>query len=303
MDRLDELRLLVEVADTGSLAAAARRMHCSAAAATRLLNAMEARLGARLVERTTRRSVPTEAGRRLVEQARKLLQGYRDATDAATGDAVCLTGTLRMGAPLVFGRRYVAPVIADFLSAHADLRVELQLSNALADLRDGGLDVALRIGTAGDAELVARQLGSVRHVLVGSPGYFERAGRPRDVDQLAGHALLALTHVDGVRDWVFAQPGGAWRTLKPQARFVVNQAETVIEAACAGQGIARVLSYQVVGDIEAGRLERVLGDCEPTPQPVNLVYPGRRFLPQRVRRFVDFAIDALRDGPAFRLPP
>lgn len=303
MDRLDELELLVDVADTGSLAAAARRMRCSAAAATRLLNALEARLGVRLIERSTRRSVPTEAGRRLVERARKLLQDYRDASDSATGDAANLKGALRIGAPLIFGRRYLAPVIADFLSAHPDLRVDLRLSNALADLRDGAMDVALRIGTVGDADLVARPLGSVRHVLVGSPGYFERAGRPQDVDRLSEHALLAMAHDDGVRDWIFAAPEGAWRVLKPQARFVVNQAETVIEAACAGQGIARVLSYQVVGDIEAGRLERVLGDCEPPPRPVNLVYPCRRFLPQRVRRFVDFAIDALRDGPAFRLPP
>jgi DNA-binding transcriptional LysR family regulator len=282
MDRLDELATFLAILETGSLAGAGRRLRRSPPAVTRALAGLEDRVGARLLERTTRRSRPTEAGRRLAEQARAVLAGYGDAVREAA--AAPVRGLLRVTAPLVFGRRHVTPIVASFLDAFPGVRVELVLSDRNLDLVGDELDVALRIGALADSGLVARKVGEVRALVVASPGYLARHPAPRTIAELARHDVIA-TSARG--PWRFADG-----EIRLAPRLIVNEVEAMLLAVRAGRGLGRPLSYQVADDLASGALVRVLADHEPPALPVQLVMPSAR-LSARARGFVDHAARAL----------
>jgi DNA-binding transcriptional LysR family regulator len=256
---------------------------------TRSLAALEERVGARLVERTTRRLTPTEAGRRLGEQARRLLSTYAEAVREPSVGPV--RGELRVTAPLVFGRRHVTPIVASFLDAHPELRVELVLDDRGLDLIAEGLDIAVRIGRLDDSGLVARRVGEVRRLLVASPDYLARRGRPRTPAELAQHDVIFLAR-PGPVVWRFR---GARRELvvRLKPRLVVNEVDAMLIAVRAGRGIGRPLSYQVADDLAAHSLVRLLPDVEPPPLPVQLVVPSARHQAPKVRAFLDHAARAL----------
>lgn len=290
MDRLDELSLFVAIIDAGSLAGAARRSRRSAAAATRALASLETRAGTRLVERTTRRLAPTPAGLELAERARSLLAGYEAAVSGAAGDAV--RGLVRVTAPVLFGRKHVAPIVSGFLDAYAEVQVELVLADRNLDLVEEGIDVALRIGQLAESRLVARRVGQVREVVVASPSYLAARGTPRTPADLSDHdTILGMVRAN-LREWRF----GANR-VRLAPRLIVNEIEAALIAARAGRGIARVLSYQTAEDIAAGRLVRLLAAHEPPPMPVQLVTPSQGLRPARVNAFLDYATAALRTLP------
>jgi DNA-binding transcriptional LysR family regulator len=292
MDRLDELAVFAAVLEAGSLAGAGRRLRRSAPAVTRILAALEARVGVRLVERTTRRLAPTDAGRRLAEPARRALAAYDEAVQAVADDGR-LRGRLRVTAPLVFGRRHVAPVVASFLDAHPDVTAELELHDRNVDLIAHEVDVAVRIGPLADSGLVARRVGQVRRLLVASPAYLARHGTPARPRDLAGHAILHSSGVPGAPVWRFAAPAPADQAVRLAPRLTVNEIDALLAAACAGRGIARPLSYQVADELADGRLVRLLPDFEPEPLPVHLVVPSARHMPRPVRAFLDHAAVAL----------
>jgi DNA-binding transcriptional LysR family regulator len=300
MDRLEELEVFLAVLDAGSLAGAARRLRRSAPAVTRTLAGLEARVGARLVERTTRRLAVTEAGRRLAEDARSLLAGYEAAI--ARDETGPLRGSLRISAPLVFGRRHVAPVVAAFLDRHPAVSVELVLNDRNLDLLDEGLDLAVRIGALADSSLVARRIGQVRRVVVASPDYLAKRGRPERPEDLADHELIYSSTVPGPPEWRFAGPRGP-QTVRVRPRFMVNAIEAVVAQALAGRGVTRVMSYQVADELADGRLTRLLAAFEPEPIPVQLVTASARLRPARVGAFLDFAaaelarLDVVRPEP------
>ena len=289
MDRLDELTLLLAILDGGTFAAGARKMQRSPASATRILSELEARLGTRLIERTTRQLVPTDAGRRLAEHARRLLNDFDEVINDVTGEASVPRGSLRVSAPLVFGRRHMAPIARDFLATYSEIEIELVLTNRIVDLVEQGIDVALRIGHLTSSSLVARRIAQVRRVIVASPDYLARRGMPNNPSDLGDHEIVLQSTDTGRPDWYFDVPGKGSTTVRPRTRFAVNQAETAIETALAGHGLIRVLSYQVADELAAGELVRVLQDFEPAPLPVNLVFTSARFMPLRTRTFVDFA--------------
>jgi DNA-binding transcriptional LysR family regulator len=287
MDRLDELQILVAILDTGSMAAAARKLGRSPAAVTRVLGALELRAGARLLERSTRRLTPTEAGLRLAEQARRLLADY-DAALLPAGAGVP-RGLLRIAAPNVFGRRHVAPVVTRFLAAQPAVQVELLLSDRNVDLIEEGIDAGVRIGELAKLSLVARRLGQVGRVTVASPDYLVRRGTPSVPADLAGHELIMSTSVRSVAEWRF-RAGAREQVVRYSPRLRVNDVEAMLAAACDGFGIARALSYQVEPLLRTGALRRLLADYEPAPLPVHLVLPSSRHMPPRLRAFVDFAV-------------
>ena len=293
MDRLDELALFVAIIDAGSLSGAARRSRRSAAAATRALASLEARAGTRLVERTTRRLAPSPAGLELAERARGLLAGYDAAVSGASGDAV--RGLVRVTAPVLFGRKHVAPVVSGFLDAYPATQVELILADRNLDLVEDGIDVALRIGQLAESRLVARRVGQVGQVVVASPDYLAVRGAPRTPAELSDHDTILGAIRSGVREWRF----GAKR-VRLAPRLIVNEVEAALIAARAGRGIARVLSYQAAEDIAAGRLVRLLIAHEPSPVPVQLVTPSQGLRPARVNAFLDYAAKALRTLPVLR---
>jgi DNA-binding transcriptional LysR family regulator len=286
MDRLDELGVFLAVLDAGSLAAAARSLGRSPPAVTRILAGLEARIGERLIERTTRKLAATEAGRRLAEDARRVLAAYDAAVAREHGGA--LRGGLRVTAPLVFGRRHVTPVVAAFLARHPQLSIELQLHDRNLDLIDEGLDVAVRIGALADSSLVARRVGQVRRLVVAAPDYLRRRGEPQAPDELAAHEVV-FSNARGVApEWRFGPPTSP-TTVRLKPRLSINDVEAVLTAVRAGHGLTQALSYQVAEDLQAGRLVRLLRAHEPAAVPVQLVTPSARHMPQKVRAFLDHA--------------
>lgn len=286
MDRLDEMAVLVAVLDSGSLAAAGRRLRRSPPAITRTIAALEQRVGARLLERTTRRLAATEAGRALADRARGLLDLYAEAMQAPVEAA--LRGTLRITAPVVFGRRHVTPCVLAFQVTHPDLRVELKLADRNLDLVEEGLDVAVRIGSLADSGLHARRVGAVRRVLVASPDYLAAHGTPMTPTDLAQHATIVSFSRGGLLEWRFRDRGRE-RTVRLTPRLLVNDIEAMLLAARSGFGLARALSYQVVEEFAAGSLVRLLAEFEPAAEPVQLVFSGGGMLRPSVRAFVEFA--------------
>ncbi|WP_413722750.1 LysR family transcriptional regulator [Sodalis sp. RH23] len=295
MDRLDELTIFVAVIQHGSLAGAARKLHRSAPAITRAIAALEQRFGARLVERTTRRLAPTEAGLRLAERARALLNDYQDAVmDTAE---IQLTGLLRITSPVQFGRRHVAPVVLSFLERYPHIQIEMLLNDRNLDMIDEGLDVAIRIGHLQDSSKVARRLGEVTRVIVASPAYLARCGEPREPGQLADHDTIVGTLRPVLREWRFGPHENSDR-VRLAPRLLLNDIETQLLAARAGKGITRLLSYQVADDLAAGTLVRLLAGYEPLPLPVQLVANNVQRMPPKVRAFWDYAYQQLSQlGP------
>lgn len=290
MGRLDELAIFVAVIQHGSLAGAARKLHRSAPAITRAIASLEQRFGARLVERTTRRLAPTEAGLRLAERARALLHGYQDALmDTAEAQ---LTGLLRITAPVQFGRKHVAPVVMAFLERYPQIQIEMQLNDRNLDLVDEGLDVAVRIGYLQDSSKVARKLGEVTRVTVASPAYLAQRGEPHVPAELADHDTIVGTLHASLREWRFG-PRESSERVRLTPRLLLNEVETQLLAVRAGKGIARLLSYQVADDLAAGTLVRLLTAYEPAPIPVQLVANHVQWMPLKVRTFWDYAYQHL----------
>ena len=290
MDRLEELAFFVAVVEAGSLAAAARRMNRSPAAATRALAGLEERVGARLVARTTRRLAPTPAGLALAEQARGLVTGYESAISGAEEGAV--RGLVRITAPVQFGRRHVAPVVSAFLDAFPETQVELRLADRNVDLVEEGLDVAVRIGAMAESRLVSRKVGQVGRILVASPAYLAARGMPLRPAELAAHETIQGMIRPGPREWQFGRT-----RVRLAPRFIVNDVDAALGAARSGRGIARVLSYQAAEDLAEGRLVRVLGPYEPPPLPVQIVTQAAEYRPARVVAFLDHAAGMLRSLP------
>ena len=299
MDRLDELAVLVAVYDAGGLARAALRLQRSPAAVTRTLASLEARAGARLFERTTRKIAATEAGRRLAEQARRLLADYESAI-SPEAEGAPLRGRIIVTAPIVFGRRHVTPVVTAFLAAHPEVAIEMTLSDRNLDLIEEQIDVAVRIGTLADSGLVVRRVGQVRRVVVAAPHYLARAGSPGNPAELARREIVLTASAGAVREWRFRSRSGREQVLRLSPRLTVTDVEAALTAVRAGEGIGRALSYQVADDLAEGRLVRLLADYEPEPLPVQLVTPSGRLAPARVRAFLDHAARALSALPAVR---
>lgn len=297
MDRLDELAVFLAVLETGSLAAAARRLRRSPAAVTRTLAALEVRVGARLVERTTRSLAVTEVGRRVAEDARRALAAYDAAVHRE--EAGQLRGHLRLSAPVVFGRRHMAPVLSAFLDAHPEVTAELVLNDRNLDLIDEGLDLALRIGRLADSSLVVRKVGEVRRVVVAAPDYLAARGTPEGPANLAGHEIIYSSTQPGPVEWRFDGPRGPV-SVRLRPRLMINAIEPVVAAVALGKGIGRVFSYQVAEELADGRLVRLLQPFEPASLPVQLVAPSARLTPPRVRAFLDFAAAELARLPVIR---
>jgi len=250
----------------------------------------------RLVERTTRRLSPTEAGRRLATQARQLLTDYGDAVgkNGQQRDAP-LQGLLRITAPSLFGRWHVAPLVGSFLDAHPGIQVELVLTNYDLDLVTEGLDVAVRIGALADSGLVARSVGRVRAVVFASPHYLARRGRPRTPRDLTNHDIVFISRRPSSIEWRF-RVSGRNQAVRLKPRLMVTDVEAALAAVKSGRGIGRTLSYQVADDFSSGALVRLLPEFEPPPRPVQLVVPSARHMLPSVRSFLDHAargLDAL----------
>jgi DNA-binding transcriptional LysR family regulator len=293
MDRLDAMSILVAVVDAGSLSAASRRLGTPLATVSRKVSELEAHLGTRLLNRSSRRLMPTDAGRSYVEACRRILEDVGEAERAAAGEYRAPRGDLVVTAPVVFGRLHVLPVVAEFLAAYRDVDVRLVLADRLANLFEEHIDLAVRIGDLPDSSLVATRIGAIRRVVCGSPAYFAARGTPQEPRDLEAQDCIAFEALLAPGAWTFPV-GKSFVPVRIHSRLVVNTAEAAIDAAIAGVGITRVLSYQVHAALEERRLGLVLEDFEPDPWPVHLVYGGGRLVPLKLRAFLDFAAPRLR---------
>ena len=293
MDRLEAMALLVTAVEAGSLSAAARRLRVPLTTVSRRVSDLESRLRTRLLVRSTRRIALTDAGLAYVQACKRILEEVAEAERAAAGEYRAPRGELLITAPIVFGRLHVLPVITEFLKAHGEIDVRLVLADRVTNLIEERVDVAVRIGELPDSSLVARPVGSVRLVVSGSPTYFATRPVPKTPDELRGHDCITFETLASAETWKFFS-GRSESAVPVHSRLVVTTAEAAIDAAVAGVGVTRTLSYQVADALRAGELALALQEFEPPAWPVSLVYAGGRLLPIKVRAFLDFAAPRLK---------
>lgn len=295
MDRLGAMSILREAVDAGSLSAAGRRLGMPLATVSRKVSELEKHLGTRLLNRSSRQLTLTDAGLSFVTACRRILEDVAEAERAASGEYSAPKGELHLAAPIVFGRLHVLPVIVAFLDAFPEIDIRLMLSDRVVDLQEEHIDVAVRIGELPDSSMVATRVGSIRRIACGSPAYFAEHGTPRHPEELATRDCITFTSLMSADAWTF-KIGKSDEAFAIHSRLVVNTAEAAIDAAIAGVGVTRVLSYQAAHAIQAGTLAVVLSEFEAAPSPVSLVYAGHRLLPQKQRAFLDFAGPRLKSG-------
>ncbi|HEY6255902.1 MAG TPA: LysR family transcriptional regulator [Xanthobacteraceae bacterium] len=293
MDRLDAMSVLLAVADAGSLSAGARRLGIPLTTVSRKVSELEAHLRTRLLNRSSRQIALTDAGRSYVAACRRILEDVGEAERAASGEYSTPKGELVVTAPIVFGRLHVLPVALDFLAAYGDIDIRLVLTDRPLSLLEDHVDVAARIGELPDSSLVATRVGFIRRMICASPKYFAQRGEPKRPEDLAAHDCVTFQGLSAPEAWTFSK-GKSEVTVAIHSRLIVNTAEAAIDAAIAGAGITRVLSYQIDDARRSGLLDIALENFEPAPWPVNLVYPGQGKLPVKLRAFLDFAAPRLK---------
>jgi DNA-binding transcriptional LysR family regulator len=282
MDKLRAMASFVRIVDRGSLTAAAADLEVSLPSMVRTLATLERELGATLLTRTTRRLHLTDEGRQYLERCRAILGQVQEAEATLHSRRAAPRGRLAVTAPVLFGKRYVGPLMSEFLRRHPEVNGELLFVDRVANLVDEGLDAAVRIGQLPDSSLVAIPLGEVRRVMCASPAYLRAQGVPRRLEDLRAHR--------GVRVTGLAHP----RKISMPNSLTVNQAEAAIEACADGLGVGSFVSYMVAPLVRAGRLKYVLEEFEADPLPVNFLYPQSRQLSPTVRAFADLCVKKLR---------
>ncbi|MFZ5507668.1 MAG: LysR family transcriptional regulator [Pseudomonadota bacterium] len=286
MDLIRAMRTFIEIADRGSLTAAAQALDSSLAAVVRTLAALEAHLDVRLMNRTTRRIALTDDGRNYLEHCRHILSAVQDAEDALKEGAAEPVGPITITAPVQFGQMYVAPAVTRFALRHPRVKVRVLLHDRVVSLVEEGVDVGVRIGALDDSGLIAQPLGSIRRVVVASPALLAARGEPAHPEALRDAPCVRFSGASGLT-WQFRVDG---RTLQVPVggNLEFNHIAPAVEACAAGAGFGLFLSYQVRPHVCAGTLKVVLRDYEPAPRPVHIVYPHARLLPGRTRLLIDW---------------
>jgi DNA-binding transcriptional LysR family regulator len=290
MDRLDAMQAFVAVADLQGFAPAARKLGLSPSGVTRLIAALEQRLGARLLQRTTRSVTLTDVGARYLERVRRILADVEEAEGSAEGERTRPSGRLAVSAPVGFGRLHVSPVMSAYLMRYPEVTGELRLTDRMINLVEDGVDLAVRIGHLADSSLVARHVGEMRRIVVASSGYLKARGEPDTPETIASHQTVQFGAMTASQDWRFIEDGRDIR-VACTPRFTTNSADAAIQYAEQGGGLTRVLAYQAAEAIKSGRLRIVLAKFEQPPLPIHLVYPTSRLLSAKVRAFIDLVIE------------
>jgi DNA-binding transcriptional LysR family regulator len=290
MDKFQSMQIFVEIAERGSLTAAAEASGRSLPTVVRILASLEEALQTRLFNRTTRRIALTDEGRLYLEQCRKILADVREAERALGQHQAEPGGTIRLTAPVRFGEMHVAPAVASFLERYPRTRVELLLLDRVVDLLEEGVDMAVRIAHLADSSLIARSAGSIRQVICASPALLQRTGKLQHPGQLTDMPCVNFSGLANTSEWEFDVDGTSV-PVPITSRLECNQVGASIAACVEGTGFGRFLSYQVMPLVREGKLALVLRDFEPEPMPLTLVYPHTRLLSARVRAMVDWLIE------------
>jgi DNA-binding transcriptional LysR family regulator len=293
MDRLDAMSTFLNVVEAGSLSAAARRMKTPLATVSRRISELETHLRIKLFNRSSRELVLTDAGSSYLTACKRILADVTEAERTACGEYTAPTGELTVTTPIGLGRTILIPLMADFLKAYPDIKARLIPTDRELSLFQEQIDVGVRIGTLPDSSLIAIRVGTTRRIVCACPAYLAARGTPRAPEDLAGHDCINYAGF-GVPDvWTFVRDQ-ATIAVPVKTRIVVGSAEAAYAAARAGIGITIALAYQVKLAPAGGALTTLLDDFQPAPLPVNLVYAANRFLPIKVRAFLDFATPRLK---------
>lgn len=301
MDRFRQMQVFVAVAEGEGFAAAARRLQISPPAVTRVVAALEDSLGVKLLSRTTRYVRVTEAGQRYLEDCRRILSEVDAADDAAAGINAEPRGHLSITAPVMFGRLHVMPGVLEYLNRYPEMEVDALLLDRVVNLMEEGLDVGVRIGELPDSTMRALKVGSVRKILVGSPDYLDQYGTPHHPQDLINHRIITsqagTTSETASGNWRFFNAQKELRVqVRPKLKVTTNDA--AIDAAASGFGLTRILSYQVAAMLAEHRLQVILPEYEPPPEPIHIVHREGRHSSAKVRAFIDLLAARLKEAPS-----
>ncbi|MBH2010781.1 MAG: LysR family transcriptional regulator [Xanthomonadaceae bacterium] len=297
MDHFHLITVFVAVVDTNGFAGAARKLKLSPPAVTRAINALERQLGVRLLTRTTRIVRVTEAGGRYAQDCRRILAELAEAGESASGTHSAPRGRLTLTAPVLFGSLFVTPIVTEYLQRFPEVNASCLFLDRVVNMLDEGVDVAVRIGELPDSSMQAIRVGQVRRVICASPGYLAQRGIPLAPDDLQAHSIVSANAVTPAPEWRLLDRGEPC-VVKLQPRMTTSSNDAAVAAVAGGFGLTRLLSYQVAEHLRDGRLKTVLGEFEPAPLPVHVVHREGRNASQRVRAFLDLAIERLRASPA-----
>ncbi|MBY3215204.1 LysR family transcriptional regulator [Rhizobium laguerreae] len=294
---LNDILIFMAVVDAGSFIAGGQAVGLSRSAAGKAVIRLEDRLGVRLLNRTTRTLSLTEEGRMFYERGLRILVSVDEAEASVAGQDSTPRGVLRLTVDDAFGRLVVLPLLEKYLRAWPDIQVEVSFTDRLADIVEEGFDLAIRIGaTATDTRLVSRVIATYKARLCASPSYLAERGEPRDVDDLAVHDCLISAGRNQRQGWRFRGEGGPWVKAQGRSRLRLDSAEAIRDAARAGLGIALLPDFLVTDDLAAGRLRQILADLETDDAKIVTLYPDKRLLEPRVRRFIDLIVEELGRG-------
>jgi DNA-binding transcriptional LysR family regulator len=291
MNKLQAMMCFVRIVEKGSLTAAAEDLGVSLPSMVRNLSALERELGVTLLNRTTRRIHLTGEGRQYLMHCHTILQQVHEAEAALHSHRTAPHGKLAVTASVLFGRRYIGPLMSEFIQRHPDVTAELLFVDRVVNLVEEGLDAGVRIGHLGDSSLVAIPLGEVRRVVCASPAYLRSHGVPRRPEDLRTHRCVRFTGLAPRGEWTFQSKP---RKVAITSVLTFNQADAAIDACASGLGLGSFLSYMVAPLMRAGRLKYVLEEFETVPLPVQFLYPHSRILAPAVRAFADLCVKKLR---------
>ena len=294
MDTLNAMKLYCRIFDAGQLSIAADQLNLSKGAVSKQLAKLEAHLGGRLLNRTTRRLTPTEAGIAFYERAKQILESVEEAECVVTGLTTEPSGTLKINAPMSFGLLHMGELLAKYQQRYPKVTIDITLHDRQIDLIEEGYDLALRIATLKDSSLIARKLAPCHLVKCASPAYLEKYGEPQKPRDLKNHQCLLYAYSDSVKSWTFEDKQGKKQLVSVDGPLIANNGNLICDAIVNGMGIARLPTF-IIGDaIRNGDAKIILDDWRAKPEDISLLYPSSRHLSAKVRTFVDFAVEHFR---------
>tara|TARA_R110001592_G_scaffold157747_1_gene388639 strand:+ start:2180 stop:3088 length:909 start_codon:yes stop_codon:yes gene_type:complete len=296
MDKLQNIRIFIEVAKQQSFSAAAEVLALSAPATTRSIAALENHLGVKLFNRTTRLVRLTEAGARFLQDAKRIIDDLEQAEAAVIGVYKKPSGTLTITAPVLFGEKHIIPIVTEYLKLHPNVAVKAMLFDRVTNLLEEKIDIAIRIGHLKDSGLYASEVGKVRRIVCAAPSYFDAKGRPNSPIDLADHEIIFPTTFETTNIWQFHNQSKK-EQVKLTPRLHCNQNAAALSAVISGHGISRLMSYQIGEELENGKLQSALTEFEEPPLPINVIHVEGRRANAKIRAFVDLTVERLRSNP------
>ena len=295
MDRLTEMEAFATVVDQGGFTDAAKKMGISKSAVSKHVSSLESRLGARLLNRTTRRVSPTEIGLAYYDRARRVLNDAGEADALVTAMQSAPSGMLRVSVATDFGVNHLSPVLGEFLHSYPDITVNMMLNNRYVELISEGFDLAIRVGELEDSSLRARKLCETNKRMIAAPEYFRQFGRPQKIDDLNEHKLLHYSNQASGNVWKVTAPSGEKRQVRTAGSLTVNDGQSLLNAAIGGLGIAYLPSFLYAEPLRQGLLEDVIPELPMEVQGIYAIYPPGRYTQPKVRAFIDFLVDQFKD--------